>query len=781
MKKIDIKTLAGAWGKLVLKYRWPLIVLAVILFGITFYFQRLVPMESSVEDMVLSDDPDRLALERFRDIFGSDQILIAVFSGIDLNEPKVYDAIENYRRTLCAAADFQDCLAITNITDVTGRDGEVLVEPLLTKLPADNEEAKAIFNKALKRRDYLNLFYNESGTAAAVIARLNPPRGEREQKYYQDKVYNEAHRLAASQDFSGYNIYLAGNPIIKKDLSDYQAYDLKRFMFVLYGMLVLFLALTHRRLPGVVLPLSIVVLTLYSLMTIIYFTGKPLSIVGCILPPLMLVYGISIASHIYIRYTEWLQRCAFEKNKALVGALASVIGACFYNALTTAFGFGANTISDIAPVKDFGISAAIGVLLALIVSFLFALPILSLFPPPKPLAVSGEKKSDPIGQILKFVSAFVRRRYKWILASNLFISAIAIYGMTQIKVETKLIEYFNPDTPIYQAYHEIEKDLAGISSIEVVFEGAAEQIKDPVVLKQLAKFNNELRQNEHIRNSTSLADYVMLMNRALWDDDPSEWRIPDKKEAIAQLLLLYESSEFAADLWRYVSEDYSSARIAARVDSISSSALVAMVKDIKEQAKELENTLPGVKIAVTGSGVIYANMVNSLVLGQVKSFGLSLLLITILMIIIAGNVPVGLVSLIPNLIPILIVMGIMGYFHISLDATTAMVAPVALGMAVDSTIHYMVRFRRECLLNGHDYLKATDTTISTIGRAMMATSLPLAGGFFVLLLASFMPTYYFGMLSGTIALLAMFYDLFVTPSALLLLKPLFKEHKKSAL
>ena len=777
-KKMDIKTWAKAWGEFTLKYRWPLLVLAVILLGVTFYFQRLVPMESSVEDMVLSDDPDRLALERFRDIFGSDQILIAVFSGIDLHEPKVYSAIENYRSALCAAADFYDCLAITNITDVRGEEGEVLVEPLLAKLPANSEEAAAVFNKALKRRDYLNLFYNDEGTAAAIIARLNPPQGEREQKYYQDKVYNEAHRLAGDPKFAGYSIYLAGNPIIKKDLSDYQAYDLKRFMFVLYGMLVLFLALTHRRLPGVVLPLAIVVLTLYSLMTLIYFTGKPLSIVGCILPPLMLVYGISIASHIYVRYTEWLPKCSFEKNKALIGALISVIGACFYNALTTAFGFGANTISDIAPVKDFGISAAIGVLLALIVSFLFALPILSLFPAPRPLASSGQKKSDPIGQILNFSSAFVRRRYKWFLASNLFISAVAVYGMTQIKVETKLIEYFNPSTPIYQSYKEIEKYLAGISSIEIVFEGGADQIKDPAVLSQIAKFNDELRQNAHIRNSTSLADYVMLMNRALWDDDPNEWRIPEKKEAIAQLLLLYESSEFAADLWRYVSEDYSSARIAARVDSISSSALVAMVKDLKARAKELESTLPGVKIAVTGSGVIYANMVNSLVMGQVKSFGLSLLLITILMIIIAGNVLVGMVSLIPNLIPILVVMGIMGYFHISLDATTAMVAPVALGMAVDSTIHYMVRFRRECLLNGHDYEAATNTTITTVGRAMMATSLPLSGGFFVLLLASFMPTYYFGMLSGTIALLAMLYDLFVTPSALLLLKPLFKEHKK---
>ncbi len=776
--KFTLKTLATAWGEFTLRYRWPLLALALLLLGITFYFQRLVPMESSVEDMVLSDDPDRVALERFREIFGSDQLLIAVFSGIDLNTPQIFKDIESYRSALCAAADFHDCLAITNITTVSGRDGEVVVEPLMEKLPEGRAEAEAIFTKARERNDYLNLFYNKEGTAAAVIARLNPPAGEREQKFYQDKVYNEAHRLAAAPEFGAYTIHLAGNPIMKKDLSDYQAYDLKRFMFVLYAMLVLFLSLTHRRLPGVVLPLAIVVLTLYSLMTLIYFTGKPLSIVGCILPPLMLVYGISIASHIYIRYTEWLPKCAHQKNNALVAALVSVIGACFYNALTTAFGFGANTISDIAPVRDFGISAAIGVVLALLMSALFALPLLSIFPAPRPLTALNREKSDPIDLILNFIAAFVKRRYKWILASNLLISAIAIYGMTQIKVETKLIEYFSPKTPIHQAYHEIEKYLAGISTFEVVFTGAADSIKDPLVLKALASFNGELRQNAHIRNSTSLADYVMVMNQAFFDGDPEEYRIPAKREAIAQLLLLYESSEYADDLWRYVSEDYSAARIAARVDSISSSALVAMVKDIKARAKELEKSLPGIKIAVTGSGVIYANMVSSLVFGQVKSFGLSLLLITILMIIIAGNVLVGLVSLIPNLIPILIVMGIMGYGHISLDATTAMVAPVALGMAVDSTIHYMVRFRRECLLNGHDYQKATLTTVTTVGRAMMATSLPLAGGFFVLLLASFMPTYYFGMLSGTIALLAMFYDLLVTPSALLFLKPIFKEHKK---
>jgi hypothetical protein len=758
---------------LLLRRVWVLVFFAGLGIGTGVFFPQ-VRFESSVESMVLQDDPDLAALREFEKVFGSDETFMVALSTPEVFATGFLEDLEELRRRVAAIAPMRECRALTNLSAISGTEDTVEVGSLVPEIPRTAAGLAALRERALARRDYVGFFYNEAGDTATVLARVELPADLGELGALRAKVVGEVRALLAEPRFAKYPSFVAGGLVIKTDLSEYQRRDNRRFQVLVYLLIVGFLFLSFRRAQAVVLALVVVQISIFVILAQLHLSGRALNVVGSILTPLLLIYGISISSHLFNRYLEWIPQSGGDQRRALIAAISSVALASFYNAVTTAAGFGSNMVSQILPVRTFGRDAALGVLVVFVVGLAVAAPLLSLFRMPAAASVAGQLETGPLARFLARLADF-NLRHRWaIVAVNLLILAGSIAGISQIRVETKLIEYFREDTDIRRAWTLIEEKLTGVSTVEVMIRTPApDGAKDPALLARVDALQQWLGRHPRVDNPVSVVNILAEMNRAL-SGDPGA-RVPASRELAAQLLLLYESSDASADLWSYVDPQYQDLRLSARLKTIPSSELVDVVRDIKAQAHAVfaADEAGGVEVAVTGSAVLYANMVGSLVRGQMQSFGLSLLLIALLMILVAREIGLGLLSLLPNVLPIGIIMGVMGFAGIPLDATTATIAPIALGMAVDSTIHYMVRFRREHLACG-DRALAMRRTLATVGRAMFASSVPLAAGFAVLCTSSFKPTYYFGILSGAVVVLAMIYDLVATPVVLLLYTPRYE-------
>lgn len=739
------------------------------------FFYGRIPRDPSVESMVLEDDPDLAAYRHFKEIFGSDEFFLAAVEGPDIFEAQFMEDLESLRAEMERIPHIREALAFTNVLTLRGTEDALVVEPLAPRIPRTEAERTALRERALAEKDFVGSLYTADGRVATIAARLETLAPADDTTQTRIELTRTVRALLAKAPYNRYRWYLAGVPVLKCDLAETQRKETRKFELINTALLILCLYVIFRTASGVAVTLGVVGASILVLMAAHYFSGIPLSMVSTILTPLMLIYGVSSCVHLQVHYAlQYAEKK--DQRRALVAAFSIALLPCFFNAATTAAGFASNMISPIRPIRDFGLFASCGVLLSFVISFAAGPAILSWLPPPGQAAAKVNESGLRV-RAIEGILALIRRRTRSILAVNVLLLLVAAWGISRIRVETKMLEYFRPDSPIRSSYEFIEDRLTGISSLEILVDaGREEGLQEPEVFRAMERLCDELRAEEpSVSTVLSLGNFYRRLKSALEGDAPGSASLPATREEAAQLLLLYSMSGAEASFYNFASSDYRVGRISVRLRHISSTELQKVVDRVRSRAARIFGPLEekGIRASVTGGAVLYANMNRSLLAGQLMSFGLSLGIITFLMILMAGEVGLGLISLIPNLLPIFWTMGLMGFLGYPLDSTTAMIAPIALGMAVDSTIHFLSRFRRE-YKKTQDHQKAMEQTLYLIGRAMIGTSLPLAAGFFVLTISVFRPVYAFGLLSGTVVILAMLLDLILTPICFLLYRPDFQ-------
>lgn len=776
----------GRLADSIVRFRIPLIVILVAVSAFAAYYYGKIPRDPSVEAMVLEDDPDLTAYREFKEIFGNDEFLLVVTRVPDIFDPAFMQTVESLRERIAQVPHIREAVAYTNIRSVRGtvEDGEegeepeygFVVEPLIPEIPDSPEAAARVRARALAEVDYVGSLYSADGTTLAIMANLDHLDAESDTTETRSAITHAIREIVLDDAYAPHTWYVAGVPVLKSDLVDMQVNESRKFEVMIFLLLSIMLWVILRTVSGTIITLVAVQASIFILMAGHYFSGIPLTMVSSILTPLMMIYGVSSSVHIQTHYAL-RSRGVLNPRSALVASVAVTFIPCLFNSVTTAVGFGSNLISAIKPIREFAIFASAGILISFVLSFLLIPTLLSFVKKPGNMVHRTHEGGLRV-HVLEGIVRLVRHHSRAVLVVTGLLLLISFYGISQIRVETKLLEYFKPESPIRTAYDFIEHNLTGISAIEVIIDtGQRDGMKDPEVIAALESLARQIREEEpDLSPPMSLENYYKRINMALNAEDPAYRVIPKTREEAGQYLMLFSMSGSESDLYNFTSRDYRHGRLSARIArTLSSSDLQVVVDRLRERAQTAFGPLKdrGVDVHTTGAAVLYANMNSSLVNGQLKSFGVSLLLVSIMMILVAGEIGLGLVSLLPNLIPITLTMGIMGFMGYPLDSTTAMVAPIALGMAVDSTIHFMVRYRREYLTT-KDYQLAADATVRLIGRAMIGTGMPLAAGFFVLTTSEFMPVYVFGVLSGIVVILAMAFDLILTPIVMSLYKPTYK-------
>jgi hypothetical protein len=363
--------------------------------------------------------------------------------------------------------------------------------------------------------------------------------------------------------------------------------------------------------------------------------------------------------------------------------------------------------------------------------------------------------------------------YPWrVLAASLAIGVLAIYGITRLRVDTNHINFFAKNHPISESADVINKSLAGVYSYEMMLEGPPDSLKTPDALQRMDRLENELRTFPYVRKVTSVADYVKRINKELNDGRQEASVIPSDPDTIAQELFVFAlGGEGRHELERVVASDYSRAQISVKLQSMSSELVLDEVERADRLAKEMFQGT-GITVLTTGSGRLFSTLDRYLVDSQVSSFGTAFLTVFAVIFLVFRSARFGVLAIVPNVLPVIAVLGVMGYLDISMNIATVMVASVALGVVDDDTIHFINRYRRETAA-GASTDEAIETATTHEGRASLTTAIINICGFAVLLTSEYKPTAWFGGLLALTMVMALLAEVFILPAIIKILPGIY--------
>jgi predicted RND superfamily exporter protein len=561
----------------------------------------------------------------------------------------------------------------------------------------------------------------------------------------------------------GFKLHISGNPLISERFQSFAIGDLMTTMPAMFLLVIIFLFLSLRTVQGVLLPMVVIVASIVTAFGILGIFNWSFNMLNITLPVLLMTVGIGDSIHLITEFYHFRNQ-GYSPQTAATEATKILWLPCFYTSLTTALGFLAISISNLLPLKEYGIVAAIGVAVTFLIS-VTTLPAMLSFIQGKPEKTERIVKQGIVAKITSQIVPFTFRYSKIIVVIGTFIILITLVLAVKITVDANLVNYFKEETQIRADIIYFDNTYNGFANLEFELDTHLEGgIKEPEFLQQALTFKNYLEELENTGKSRSIFNFIQKMNQAMHDDDPTWFKLPESRELVAQYLLLYENSGPEEDLTDLKNIDESSMRISLKLTNMSTAKMKILVREIENK---LANSFPKLDVTITGDLLLFNRMDSYIQEGLIRSFSLAIGLIIICFFILLRSVKYGLLAMIPSLFPIIFAGGLMYLMEITLDFATMIVAATTFGIAVDDTIHIMTRYI-DGRKNGHGRKKALHLAMTESGRALIFTSVILYFGFSILMLSSFVPNIYFGFFAGIVILVALLADLLLLPAIMFL-------------
>ncbi|KPA12730.1 RND transporter [Candidatus Magnetomorum sp. HK-1] len=733
-----------------IKNRWILFISLFLISTCLMTFFKEIKIDSSVEVWFLKDDPTLVNYKKFKEMYGNDETITALIrpktSIYDKNFIKEIDFVS---RELESHPFVRRIFSMTSASYIGYKNDELVVEDLLP-------EESNLTPTQLKERFFSNplwtkLLLNRDESAIIILIELENIEDVDSKR---PVIINFVNKSLANMNYK-----LAGGGVIFEELNRIGMNDFSLFTLLSFSILMTLLFFFLRSSMALIASIITILLSLSIFIGVHNSLGLKLNSISIMIPTLILIICLSDIVHIFTHYEKTGE--AFTHAQKLKNTFSYILLPCFFTTSTTAIGFLAFYSSPMAILKNFGILSAIGLFLAFIVSIIVSMCLLSL----KKSMVSSSENAF-LDRSLLSLSNWNEKNYRKIVIFGALLSLIFIYGIFFIKAETYTLNFLLKSNPIRQDAHFIEQDYGFYLPLEFrILPGEYESIKNPEFLKKLDSLYTDFKELDYVQRPTSFVDVIKQLNKVLTNNQKESYVIPKTKAAVAQEIVTYEMDpdnemNYFTDFTR------TEARLTVRVKMGSSSTIKRNLEAIQEViSHKFDNK---VTIISCGYGPLYVKLIKYIVESQVKSFFIALVVITFILALIYRSIFILLLAVIPNLFPIIFVLGFMGWMGIALDIATVTVAAIAISISVDDTIHFFFMFRK--LINeGHDTASAVRKTILTSGKAIATTSILLMFGYLVFCFAGLQSMIYFGFLISITMIFALLCDLILLPSLILLL------------
>ncbi|MDF1878167.1 MMPL family transporter [Sulfurimonas sp. SAG-AH-194-C20] len=779
---------------LTIKYRFIALFLTLALvIGLASNLPKIT-FDTSTEGFLYKDDPQILMYNDFRNQFGRDEKIIVAIKTKDVFDKAFLEKLFKLHEEIQEKVPYiKEVDSLKNARKTIGNKSELIVEDLfLDGIPDDTKKLKAIADFAKTNSIYKDLYLNADSTFTTIMITTNTytsvgadefdalsdgfgddTHGDEELEFITGAETNELivtlEEILKKYKADDFKIYDAGSPIVTKNLQTTLMADMSTFILYVILTISILLFLTFRRVSGVVIPLMVVILTLLATIGSMALLGYPITSMTQILPSLLLAVAIGDSIHIlsifYHKYDE-----TGDKNLAITYAIGHSGLAVVMTSFTTAASLLSFAISDIAPVAALGIFSAIGVSLALVLTLVLIPVLLSLTP-------MKHKIKDEDSFLDKFminIANFSINYSKSIVTTAFIVIVVSLVLGSQMQFSHNPLHWFKKDNVVRTNTETIDKELRGSISIEVVLDTGEENgVYNPHFLNTLEKVTQEIYtykgENYFIGKIVSINDVLKEIHMALNENRGEYYVIPQNKDLIAQEFLLFENSG-SDDLEEIVDSQFSKTRMSIKAPWVDSVEYVEMIDELQLLLNEEFKGMASV--SVTGTLPILSTTITKSIESSIESYIIAFIVIAILMVILIGNFKLGLLSMIPNLTPIMFAIAFMVVFDLPLDMFTILIGAIAIGMVVDDTIHYMHNFKRYYILH-NDVDEAIRLTLHSSGRAILITSVVLSSGFLVFMFASMTNLFNFGLITGITVIVAMITNLTLTGA---LMKLVIKSH-----
>jgi predicted RND superfamily exporter protein len=755
-----IKKLVGKNCDLIFRHPFLYLSVLILLTGFFGYYYFTLPTETSVESLIIDNDPDLVFYETFKEQFGEDEILVIGFSAEDVFDPTVISFILEQTQRLEELEGVADVLSLANVDDFIGLDNDFIVQPLLEEPPHDEQRKEYLRQRALASsliRD--NLLNSESTAALFLVRSESRPENLTFDEQFVSRI-EESFR-ALETPWPDFEYHIAGWLATDVNMSRFMNRDLMVFMPLTFTLLIVLVSLTLRNRWSILLAMTNVSVCLIWTLAFLNLIGGAIGPLTSILPPLIMALAVSDSIHIFNKFLKQDRR-QVPLTDVMKTTLINLAVPCFLTSFTTAIGFASLAVSDVPPIRHFGLAAAGGMMAEFMLSMTL-IPLGLYFLRNKAgLKTSSIQHSSPLHKQFELFAAKLPARRSIILWSSTALILISLFGASSVRVETNLLEYFKKSSHVYQNSQFIDHMLGGVETIEVSIQTQQpDLLLEPQALAILQQIEDYLQLQPIVSQVTSIGNFFREMNKAFHQEDEAYFRLPDSRAMAAQYLLLYDGDEIDD----FIDGQRRWARISARITEHNSSKVAQYINDLQLYLDEITVDTP-YQARVTGKTLIANKLISFIVNSQIQSLSLAFLLILLLMFAIFRSLKLGLLAMVPNVLPILFNFAVMGFCGIPLNSATAIIAAVAIGIAVDDTIHFICNYQQQ-RQQKKSVEQATKSAIMSKGPPIIITSLIMSGAFTILMFSSFVPTIQFGFLSALIMVFAVFSDLLVLPAILL--------------
>ena len=773
-----------------------IVVIFVLVAGIASQLPSL-KIDTTTEGFLHKSDPMRVQYDEFRDQFGRDEKLMIAVKTQNIFDLDFLEKLDRFHHALeDELPNIKGVDSLINARNTYGIEGELIVEPLIDSLPQNNEDLISLKETVTNNSLYKNSLYSEDFrmTTVTIDTETYSNNGASQdatnlefddslefdddsiggQRLYltdaeNDEIIAQTQQIMQRFNDDNFEIYLSGSAAIAGIFKQALMNDSVIFISLMMIVIMIVLFVLFRRISGVILPLSCVSLTLIMTVSLMSIFSAPFTMATQIMPTFLLAVVTSASIHLLaVFYKDFAK--TNDKKKSLRYAMGHSGLAIIMTSVTTAVGLWSFSFSGVAPVADLGVFASSGVMVGLVFTLVFLPALVSVTNFKVVKQKSSEDEHSLMDRALIGISVFATTRPKLIISVSTVLIICAAIIAAQLRFSHFPLQWLPEDNFARVATEAVDENLKGSLTLEVIIDTEKTNgLYNPELLRVIDDVSKNINSistgNMFVGKVISYIDVIKETNRALNENRDEYYAIPDDSDLIAQEFLLFESSG-NNDLASLVDANYSKARLTLKTPFIDSLEANTFIDNAQIYLDQKFGSLA--KVTFTGIGTLMTVTFEEAIYSSAVSYILAFSLITILMVLLIGNLKIGLISMIPNLLPIVILSTIMVIFKMPLDMFTLLIGAIALGLAVDDTVHFMHNFRRY-ELQYNDVDKAVRLTLMGTGRAITLTSIVLALGFLVLTFSQMNNMFDFGVLTASAILVALLADFFLMPAIMKLI------------
>ncbi len=801
--RIGVKKIAGA----VTAKPSHFFVISLIIIGILGIGIKNLSFDPDLKAMLPKDFPAQRVLDQISDSLGGvDTVYLSVTAEKGtIWDPHILSAIHEISQTLKNAPYVDRVMSITETKSIKN-EADIME---VTKIVPDDmtisskEDAEKIRERAKSNDVLFKRLINSDETSALIVASVKvsmpviAPDGKRTYRWCSDQEMCEhlpdkpdkptLLNVMAKYADPAYKLTLTGFPCFRYEMQKRMERDMR--LFIVLGLIVMlaFLYASFRSLRGMLLPLTIVVLSLIASFGFMGWMKEKITLPFLLMGPMLIAIAHNYGTQLIAKYYEDVQesRGPFERDdikriaeKGLITLGAPVL----ISAVTVVIGFVTMLLHPLRGLALLGIFCAFGIAISFILTIIFTPAILSLLKIP-PMLIN-KRHGEKTDRVLESIARFTINRKVELLVFLFFVAIVCFYYIQKVETDSNFLNNFPKSSAIYKDADYISKQFGGYTTLNIFTEAAHPvaddspedgPMKNPQILKWMEDFQkyaldqkDEKTNKSLIGDALSLSDFVSYMNRIM-KEDPNENRVPDSRNLIAQYLLSYESQS-EGDLSTLVDYKYNKGQIILRLPDMSSNRLSVIIAHLKKYITN--HPMRDIKITFSGTAEINAEFATLIVEGQIWSLALSLLIIVVCYMVFFRSFAAGILAAVPLFCAIVLVFGIMGAMNIPLDYATATLTGISIGAGTDYTAYFLWRLRERTLLYGN-LEDGYASTMTSIGKGIVYNGFSVIVGFFVFFFSNFIPIRFFGFLVSFSILACIVSSLTILPVVIFMVKPKF--------